>query len=171
MGQDNQLHASVRAAVSGLENKYKVHDHAEFATAISSPADFAKALGYPVERVAKTLFLCSQDKRVFAAAVVPASRRLDFKSAAGAVGVKRVQAASAEDLQARTGYPGNGVSPLGLAADIAVVVDSQLLDYPTVLIGGGAAAVEIEISPADLVRISAAAVQSITTGDNRAALQ
>ncbi len=166
-----KLHVNVRAAISGLDVKYKVYDHADFAAEISSPADFAAALGYPVERIAKTLFLCSQDRRVYAAAVCPASRRLDFKSAAGAVGVKRVQAASAEDLQARTGYPGNGVSPLGLAGGIAVVVDSLLLDYPTVLIGGGAAAVEIEISPSDLVQISGAEVKSITTGENRAALQ
>jgi Cys-tRNA(Pro)/Cys-tRNA(Cys) deacylase len=42
------------------------------------------------------------------------------------------------------------------------VVDRLLLDYPSILIGGGAAAVEIEIAPADLVRISGAAVASIT---------
>jgi Cys-tRNA(Pro)/Cys-tRNA(Cys) deacylase len=42
-------------------------------------------------------------------------------------------------------------------------VDRPLLDYPTVLIGGGATAIEIELSPADLVRISGATVESITS--------
>ena len=61
-----------------------------------------------------------------------------------------------------TGYPRNGVSPLGLAGGIAVVVDSRLFDYPTILIGGGATAIEIEIAPSDLVRLSGATVQGIT---------
>ena len=43
------------------------------------------------------------------------------------------------------------------------MVDRPLLDYPSILVGGGAAAVEIEIAPADLVRISGAAVTSITS--------
>jgi Cys-tRNA(Pro)/Cys-tRNA(Cys) deacylase len=89
-------------------------------------------------------------------------RRLNFKATASAIGTNRVEAASPEDLQARRGYPRNGVSPLGLAEDITVVVDRLLLDYPTVLIGGGATGIEIELSPADLIRISAATVGSIT---------
>jgi Cys-tRNA(Pro)/Cys-tRNA(Cys) deacylase len=162
MDQIEKLHENVRAAIRGLEAEWKVYDHRELATEIKSPADFASALGYPVERIAKTLFLCSPDRHIYAAAVCSVSRRLDFKSAARAIRVSRVEVASAEDLAVKSGYPRNGVSPLGLADGISVVVDSLLLDYPSILIGGGAAAVEIEIAPADLVRISGAAVASIT---------
>jgi Cys-tRNA(Pro)/Cys-tRNA(Cys) deacylase len=162
MDQIEKLHENVRAAIRGLDAEWKVYDHRELATEIRTPADFASALGYPVERIAKTLFLCSPDRQAYAAAVCSVSRRLDFKSAAGAIRVSRVEVASAEDLAVMTGYPRNGVSPLGLADGISVVVDSLLLDYPSILIGGGAAAVEIEIAPADLVRISGAAVASIT---------
>jgi Cys-tRNA(Pro)/Cys-tRNA(Cys) deacylase len=157
-----KLHENVSAAIRGLEGDCKVYDHRDLATEIRSPADFAAALGYPVERIAKTLFLCSPDRQAYAAAVCPASLRLDFKSAASAIGLKKVEVASAEDLAAQTGYPRNGVSPLGLADDIPVVVDRALLDFPTILVGGGAASVEIEIAPADLMRISGAAVASLT---------
>jgi Cys-tRNA(Pro)/Cys-tRNA(Cys) deacylase len=85
-----------------------------------------------------------------------------WQATASAVGTNRLGAASSEDLQVRTGYPRNGVSPLGLAEDITVVVDRLLLDYPTVLIGGDATGIEVELSPADLIRISAATVESIT---------
>jgi Cys-tRNA(Pro)/Cys-tRNA(Cys) deacylase len=162
MDQIEKLHEHVSAAIRGLEGDLRVYDHRDLAAEIRTPADFAAALGYPVERIAKTLFLCSPDRQSFAAAVCPISRRLDFKSAASAVGLKKVEVASAEDLAAKTGYPRHGVSPLGLADDIPVVVDRALLDHPTILIGGGAAAVEIEIAPADLVRISGAAVASLT---------
>jgi Cys-tRNA(Pro)/Cys-tRNA(Cys) deacylase len=162
MDQIEKLHENVRAAIRGLDAEWKVYDHRELATEIRTPAEFASALGYPVERIAKTLFLCSPDRQAYAAAVCSVSRRLDFKSAVGAIRVSRVEVASAEDLAVKTGYPRNGVSPLGLADGISVVVDSLVLNYPSILIGGGAAAVEIEIAPADLVRISGAAVASIT---------
>jgi Cys-tRNA(Pro)/Cys-tRNA(Cys) deacylase len=162
MDQIEKLHENVSAAIRGVGAEWKVFDHRDLAAEIRTPDDFASALGYPVERIAKTLFLCSPDRQVYAAAVCSISRRLDFKSTAEAIGVSKVKVASVEDLAARTGYPQHGVSPLGLADGISVVVDRLLLDYPSVLIGGGAAAVEVEIAPADLVRISGAAVASIT---------
>jgi len=162
MDRIEKLHENVYAAIRGLEGECKVYDHRKLAAEIRTPADFAAALGYPVERIAKTLFLCSPDRQAYAAAVCSVSRRLDFKSAAGAIGVDRVELASAEDLRVKTGYPRNGVSPLGLPDGISVVLDRPLLDYPSILIGSGAAEVEIEIAPADLVRISGAAVTSIT---------
>jgi Cys-tRNA(Pro)/Cys-tRNA(Cys) deacylase len=112
MDQMEKLHENVYAAIRGLEAECKDYDHRELATEIRTPADFAAALGYPVERIAKTLFLCSPDRQVYAAAVCSVSRRVDFKSAAGAIGLRRVEVASAEDLRVETGYPRNGVSPL-----------------------------------------------------------
>lgn len=157
-----KLHKSIRAAVSGLGIEYKIYDHNEFIPQIKSPHDFAAALKYSIQRISKALFLRSRDGRFYAVAVCSIDRRLDFKLIADAIGAHRVEAASPEELQAMTGYPRNGVSPLGLAGGIAVVVDSRLFDYPTILIGGGATAIEIEIAPSDLVRLSGATVQGIT---------
>ena len=163
MDDFNSLHKNVQAAISGLEAGCKIHDHNKFSSQIKSPQDFATALGYQIGRITKTLFLRTRDGRTYGVAVCSIDLRLDFKLAAEALGVKRIEAASPEDLKAKTGYPRNGVSPLGLAEDIAVVVDRPLLDYPTVLVGGGATAIEIEVAPADLIDISRATVQSITS--------
>jgi Cys-tRNA(Pro)/Cys-tRNA(Cys) deacylase len=157
------LHQNVQAAVSKLETEYKIHDHGELSSEIRSPDDFAAALGYPIQRITKTLFLRSHDGQAYAAAVCSIDRRLNFRSTAQAIGAKRVEVASSKDLQVKTGYSRNGVSPLGLAEDITVVVDRLLFDYPTVLIGGGATKIEIELSPSDLVLISGATVERITT--------
>jgi Cys-tRNA(Pro)/Cys-tRNA(Cys) deacylase len=162
MSNPQKLHKNVEAAIKNLETEYKIRDHSDYSVEIKSPRDFAEALGCPIECITKTLFLCSRDRHSYTVAVCSVDRRLDFKSVANAIGAKRVEVASSEDLQVKTGYPRNGVSPLGLAGDIAVVVDRLLLDYETILIGGGAAAVEIELSPWDLVRISGATVESIT---------
>jgi Cys-tRNA(Pro)/Cys-tRNA(Cys) deacylase len=158
----NELHKNVRSAISKLGTEYKIHDHSKLSSEIRNPNDFAAALGYPIQRITKTLFLRSHDGQTYAAAVCSMNRRLNFKLTANAIGTKRVEVASSEDLQVKTSYPRNGVSPLGLAEDITVVVDRLLLDYPTVLIGGGATEIEIELSPSGLVRISGATVESIT---------
>jgi Cys-tRNA(Pro)/Cys-tRNA(Cys) deacylase len=163
MNELSKLHEKVQDAISKIEPEYKIHDHSKLSVEIRNPNDFAVALGYPIHRITKTLFLRSNDGQAYAVAVCSIDRRLNFKSAASALGAKRVEVASPEDLQVKTGYPKNGVSPLGLAEDIAVLVDELLFDYPTVLIGGGATGIEIELSPSGLVRISGATVRSITT--------
>lgn len=161
-GSLSKLHTSVQAALSGPKVEHKVHDHGDLPSEINSPHDFAAALGYPVQRIARTLFLRSHDRQSHAVAVWSADRRLNFKAAASAAGLKRVEAASPEELQAKTGYPRNGVSPLGLTGDIAVVVDGSLLGYETILIGGGVTAIEVELAPADLIRVTGATVADIS---------
>jgi Cys-tRNA(Pro)/Cys-tRNA(Cys) deacylase len=163
MNDLHKLHENVQAAITGIQCDYKVHDHSEISPEIRSPQDFAAALGYPIQRITKTLFLCSQDRMIYAAAVCSIDRQLNFKSTANAIGVNHIEISSVGDLLTRTGYPKNGVSPLGLAEDIAVVVDTLLFEYPTVLIGGGAIAIEIEISPSDLMLAPRVTMESITT--------
>src|ERR1700760_287397 len=92
-----KLHKNVQAALTGHEAEHTVHDHADLPTEIGSPHDFAAALGYPVQRIARTLFLRRHDRQSYAAAVWPADRRLDFKAAASAAGLKRLEAASPEE--------------------------------------------------------------------------
>jgi Cys-tRNA(Pro)/Cys-tRNA(Cys) deacylase len=162
MNDFNILHKNVQAAAIGLGTECEVHNHKKFPREIRSPHDFAAALGYEIQRITKTLFLCGPEEQRYVAAVCSIDRRLDLKSIAEAIGVKRVEVSSLEDLKSKTGYPKNGVSPLGLTEDVSVIVDTKLLHYPTVLIGGGAAAIEIELTPSDLVRASRATVRYIT---------
>jgi len=162
MNDFHKLHKNVQVALSESAAEYKVYDHANLSTEIRNSQDFASALEFSIQRITKTLFLCSHGRETYIAAVCSVDRRLDFKSIASLIGVKRVEAASAEDLAIKTGYPRNGVSPLGLGGDIAVMVDGPLLDYSTVLVGGGAVAIEVELSPSDLVRIAGATTHDIT---------
>lgn len=63
--------------------------------------------------------------------------------------------------------PRHGVSPLGLDSTIAVVVDRELLDYESVLVGAGVAGVEIELSPVDLIDATHAVVDGIAVPAQR----
>jgi Cys-tRNA(Pro)/Cys-tRNA(Cys) deacylase len=159
----NELHPRVKEAIATAGIQVAVHDHAALPSEIKNPNDFAAALGYPMSRITKTLFLKSRSDATFAVAVCSMDRRLDFNLAAQAVGVRRLETASTDELDRETGYPRNGVSPLGLPDGVTVLVDKGLFDYPTVLVGGGATGVEVELTPPDLVRLSAATVAAIAT--------
>jgi Cys-tRNA(Pro)/Cys-tRNA(Cys) deacylase len=147
-----ELHPRVEEVLTDSGVDYKVHRHADYAGTIRNAEDFSRALDYEISRITKTLFVRTQDRTEFAALVCSMDKRIDFKAAARALGHKRLETASRDDLEAQIGYPINGVSPLGLPPAIHVVIDESLRQYPTVLIGGGETAVEVEISPEDLAR-------------------
>lgn len=125
-------------------------------SAIETPADFAAALGYPLGRIMKTLVCRSRSNDTHVAIVCPMDARVDFKRIAQQLDCGRLETASTAELESITGYPRGGVSPLGLDDRIPVVVERRVLDYETVLIGGGAAGIELEIAPEDLIRITGA---------------
>ena len=135
--------------------EYTVHRHGAFSAPIHSPADFAAELGYDLGRITKTLLVRSTAGDAHAIVVAPMGKKIDFRSVAGLLGVKRVEVASAADLTALTGFPERGVSPLGLK-DLPIFMDEGLFAFPTILVGAGEAGVEIEISPGDVAAIASA---------------
>lgn len=140
---------------------YEIHDHSSYATTIKSPADFSKAVGLPLNQITKSLFLKQSDGK-YAVVVAAMSKQIDFKRVAELLTVPRVEFGKPDELDRITGYPRNGVSPLGLPSDIPILLDSDLLAHPTVSIGGGAIGVEVELSPKLLVSLAGARVHSIT---------
>ena len=99
MNDLDKLHKNVQGATSRLGTGYKIHSHGKLPSENESPHDFAVALGYPVQRITKTLFLCSYGLQVTAAAVCSVGRRLNFKSVSSAIGVNRIEVASAEYVE------------------------------------------------------------------------
>ena len=55
-----------------------------------------------------------------------------------------------------TGYVVGGISPLGQRRRHPTVVDSSALAHATVLVSGGRRGLDLELSPADLVSLTAA---------------
>jgi Cys-tRNA(Pro)/Cys-tRNA(Cys) deacylase len=147
-------HPRVVQALEEAAVPYEVRWHDECDRPIEGPADFAAALGYPIGRITKTLVVASTSTRLFGAVVIPADARLDPKAAGLALGRGRVEIASADELAAATGYPRTGVSPLGLADGVPVVIDDSLTGFATVLVGAGVLGGEVELAPEDL-RIAA----------------
>jgi Cys-tRNA(Pro)/Cys-tRNA(Cys) deacylase len=120
----------------------------------------ATALGVATERVFKTLVADSDEGLVVA--VVPVGSRLDLKALASVVGVKRTTLADGAVVERSTGYVLGGVSPFGQRRRLPTVVDESALDHVTVFVSAGRRGLEVELDPADLVALTAAATGAVS---------
>jgi Cys-tRNA(Pro)/Cys-tRNA(Cys) deacylase len=139
---------------------HNIREHGACSVPIHSPADFARALGYPLERITKSLLVRGQVNERFVVAVCSANKKLDLAGIAKLLDCGRLELAPAEELRVKTGYPPTGVSPLGLDS-IDVIVDEALLTYETILVGGGVVGTEVELAPSDVIACSGAIVAKI----------
>jgi Cys-tRNA(Pro)/Cys-tRNA(Cys) deacylase len=114
----------------------------------------ATALELPPSRLFKTL-VASVDGRleVF---IVPADKQLDLRAAG-----KRVVLADRAAAERATGYVIGGISPLGQRKRLPTTVDSSVNDWESILVSAGRRGLQIELAPADLVRLTDARVGAI----------
>ena len=117
------------------------------------------ALGLDPDRVYKTIVV-SVDGRL-GLAIVPASAEVDLKGAAGALGGRKAAIAGAAEAERATGYVLGGISPLGTRRALPTALDSSATGWPTIHVSAGRRGLEIELAPADLVRLTAAIVAPI----------
>lgn len=122
----------------------------------------AAALGVAPQQLFKTL-VASIDGRLVCA-VVPVAGRLDLKALAAAVGGKRAAMAEPAAAQRATGYVVGGISPLGQKSRLPVVVDASAQEFATVFVSAGKRGLQVELAPADLLRLTSATVASIASG-------
>jgi Cys-tRNA(Pro)/Cys-tRNA(Cys) deacylase len=119
----------------------------------------AEAMGVERERVFKTL-LADVDGKL-TVAVVPVSGSLDLKALATAVSGKKAAMADPAAAERSTGYVLGGISPLGQRKPLRTVIDASALAFPTIFCSGGRRGFEIELAPADLVRLTSAVTAPI----------
>ena len=121
----------------------------------------AEALRVDAARVFKTLL--AEVDGALVVAVAPVASRLDLGALARAVGAKRAAMADPAVAERRTGYVVGGISPLGQRNNHPTVVDVSASGFQTVLVSGGRRGFEIELSPLDLARLTAATVAPIAS--------
>jgi len=138
---------------------FTTHAYAVPADTPNYAAEVAAALGVPPERVLKTL-VATVDGRL-GVGVVPASGSLDLKALAAALGGKRAGMADPAAAERATGYVTGGISPLAQRSRLPVVVDRSAVAWPTVFVSAGRRGLQVELAPADLLRVAGARVAPI----------
>jgi Cys-tRNA(Pro)/Cys-tRNA(Cys) deacylase len=114
----------------------------------------ADALGVAYERLFKTL-LAEVDGEL-TVAVVPVAADLDLKALAAAAGGKRAKLAEPRTAERVTGYVVGGISPLGQRRRLPTIVDETASGFATIFVSAGRRGLQIELAPADLIRLTAA---------------
>jgi len=145
--------AAERAGVA-----FRTHEYAHDSRAESYGLEAAEKLGLDPARVLKTLVV-EVDGRL-SVAVLPVAAQLDLK----ALGGKRAAMAERVAAERATGYELGGISPLGQRKRLPTTLDASALVHETIHVSAGRRGLEIELSPADLVRLTDADVRPIARG-------
>lgn len=138
---------------------YHLHAYEHHPGHASYGAEAVDALGLSAERVFKTLVAKVDGK--LTVGIVAVATRLDTKALAAAASAKGAALADAATTERATGYVLGGVAPLGQRTALPTFIDSSALEHVTVYCSAGRRGLEIELAPADLIRLTDATVTPI----------
>lgn len=154
MAQTRAIQVLENAGVEFYVHPYEITEHVG-----SYGEDVAAALGLAPEQLFKTLV--AEVDGVACIAIVPTNSKLSLKALARAVGGKRSEMANAADAERLTGYVTGGISPFGQKRRLQVVTDSSITNFDTVFVSGGRRGLQLELQPADLIRLLGATVADL----------
>jgi Cys-tRNA(Pro)/Cys-tRNA(Cys) deacylase len=138
---------------AGIEFRLHEYDGVELGEGDYAVA-VAAALQLPPARLFKSLVVdVDGSLRVY---VLPADRQLDLRS----VG-KRASLAGKAAAERATGYVVGGISPLGQRRRLPTTIDASALEWETILVSAGRRGCQLELAPADLVRLTGATVAEL----------
>ena len=140
----NTLRVITAARDAGLEITTR-----RFPEGTKTAADAAAAIGVTVGQIVKSLVFGVDDEIVMA--LVSGSNQLDEEKLALAAGGAKCARVDANAVREATGYPIGGVPPLGLATQIRVFIDPDLLQYDEVWAAAGTWNDVFPVSPSQLV--------------------
>jgi Cys-tRNA(Pro)/Cys-tRNA(Cys) deacylase len=152
--------ATVALTAAGVTFTVHTYDHDPSHPSYGEEA--AEAMGVSPDRVFKTLV--ADVDGTLTVAVVPVSGTLDLKALASAVGGKRAAMADPALAERTTGYVRGGISPLGQRKKLPTVLDVSADALPTICISAGRRGLEVELSPADLAKLTGAVLAPIGRG-------
>ncbi len=134
---------------------HRIHEYPHDPASESFGTEAAEKMGVEPARVFKTLVV-TIDGKDLAVGVVPVTSMLSMKLVAKAAGGKKATMAGKQDVQRSTGYVLGGVSPLGQKKRLRTFIDDSARSFDTIYVSAGRRGLEIELSPEDLAKLTAA---------------
>ena len=146
------LHPSTHQSLLALGVEHEVLD---CDPALADTAAFCEAYGIaPADSANAILVASKRPTGVVAACVALATHRLDVNHAVrGALEVKKLSFAPAELTEELTGMEIGGVTPFGLPPTMPILVDSDVMQRPSVVLGGGNRSSKIRMAPIGLTAL------------------
>ncbi len=144
---------------AGIEYTMRTQDLSD---GFTSGLEIARMQGQDPAQVFKTLVTVSSKGEHFVC-VIPVDRELDLKKAAKHFGVKKLEMLLSRKLLETTGYIHGGCSPVGMKKPFPTVVDSSAENFETIMVSGGRVGLQMELKLEDLLEITGAALDDVTT--------
>ena len=120
----------------------------------------AQALGVDPARLLKTLMAKAGSETV--CVLAPSDREVSLKKLAAAAGSKDAAMLKPADAERITGYRVGGISPFGQKKRVNVFIEESATKHATVIFNGGRRGLQIELPPAELVRLLGAKPAPLT---------
>ncbi len=139
------------AALDRAHVAFTLHEYDYDAGAERIGMQAAEALGITPDRLLKTL-MAKADSEVVCA-LLPSDREMALKKLAAAAGAKAATMLPPAEAERMTGFHVGGISPFGQKKRVRVFVESAALLHPRIVVNGGRRGLQIELAPADLMRV------------------
>lgn len=121
----------------------------------------AESLNQDISKVFKTLVL-EGDKTGFLVACIPGAKEVHLKNLAALSGNKKCTMIPMKDILKVTGYIRGGCSPFGMKKQFPTFIDESALGFNKIFISAGVRGMQIEIAPADLIKLANAKTGLLT---------
>ncbi|MER2600545.1 MAG: YbaK/EbsC family protein [Caldilineales bacterium] len=124
----------------------------------------AAALGCTVEQIVKSVLVLTKTEPPLAILVISNGVAvIDFQRLAAILQLnrKRLRLAPADVVLARTGYAVGGVPPFGFAEPLPTLIDPHVFEQAVVFGGGGDHQTMLEITPAELLRVTGGQIAAV----------
>lgn len=131
---------------------YQLHEYEHDPEAHSYGLEAAEKLGLDPARVCKTLIAGLDDGRL-AVGILPVNSMLNMKLLAKAAKAKKAALADPQAAERATGYVMGGISPIGQKKRLASFIDVSATQWPTIYVSGGRRGLDLELAPADLIKL------------------
>jgi Cys-tRNA(Pro)/Cys-tRNA(Cys) deacylase len=138
---------------------FKLHEYNYDPNAERIGMQAAEALGIDPARLLKTL-MAKADAGVVCV-LAPSDREVNLKKLAAAVGAKGAAMLGAAEAERITGYHVGGISPFGQKKPLPVFIEKSATEFQRIVCNGGRRGLQVELAPADLVRVLAAKTAEI----------
>jgi len=130
---------------------FTLHEYAYDPNAERIGMQAAQALGVSPERLLKTLMAKAGNAVV--CVLVPSDSEVSLKKLAAAAGAKEAAMLPPHEAERITGYHVGGISPFGQKKRVRTFIAQSALTHETIIVNGGRRGLQIELAPADLVRV------------------
>ncbi len=156
----DDLSASARKVQQALDALEMHCTVVELPDSTRTAKEAAQAVGCEVGQIVKSIVMMGSVTRRPVMVVASGSNRIN-ESRISALFEEPVEKADAEFVRIQTGFAIGGVSPVGLAGQITIFIDEDLLNYSTVWAAAGTPHAVFAFDPRELPRMTGGKIISI----------